>query len=374
MATMEPSRKSIFAVSFLIYLHLLLGGCLAAPTKITTEDVTTSKPESPPAKSGKNETTQAKLLSTPAGPKILATTTGNDSAPVIQLPKINQTVSSQATDLVVIASSDSKLGQTPDEPEPAKSQETNAKTLTNGTTTDRPAAPKAASKAASKAAPEPAKSQETNAKTLTNGTTTDRPAAPKAASKAASNPEATTATSVTTPEPTKYTEETTAMVSKYFDTQSTTVLHDFELEMLQPAGKEGVEQYVEEDEDDDDDYGDGEDLNAQFHLEDNEDNGKDQTLIRVEEPFGKQDVSYKGPAVYNTEDEDSHFFFHLVILAFLVAIIYITYHNKRKILMLAQSRRWKEGLCSRNTVDYHRLDQNVNEAMPSLKMTRDYIF
>lgn len=34
---------------------------------------------------------------------------------------------------------------------------------------------------------------------------------------------------------------------------------------------------------------------------------------------------------YNSVDEDSHFFFHLVILAFLVAIIYITYHNKRKV-------------------------------------------
>ncbi|MEQ2266677.1 hypothetical protein XENORESO_015199 [Xenotaenia resolanae] len=77
---------------------------------------------------------------------------------------------------------------------------------------------------------------------------------------------------------------------------------------------------------------------------------------------------------YNSEEQDSHFFFHLVILAFLVAIVYITYHNKRKILLLVQSRRWKEGLCSRNNVEYRRLDQNVNEAMPSLKMTRDYIF
>ncbi|XP_026228515.1 keratinocyte-associated transmembrane protein 2 isoform X2 [Anabas testudineus] len=85
-------------------------------------------------------------------------------------------------------------------------------------------------------------------------------------------------------------------------------------------------------------------------------------------------TDYKETDSYNTEDEDSHFFFHLVILAFLVAIVYITYHNKRKIFLLAQSRRWKDGLCSRNNVEYHRLDQNVNEAMPSLKMTRDYIF
>ncbi|XP_076835844.1 keratinocyte-associated transmembrane protein 2 [Brachyhypopomus gauderio] len=81
----------------------------------------------------------------------------------------------------------------------------------------------------------------------------------------------------------------------------------------------------------------------------------------------------KDSMIYTTQDEDSHFFFHLVIIAFLVAIVYITYHNKRKIMLLAQSRRWREGLCSRS-VEYHRLDQNVHEAMPSLKMTNDYIF
>ncbi|KAK7925200.1 hypothetical protein WMY93_007510 [Mugilogobius chulae] len=76
----------------------------------------------------------------------------------------------------------------------------------------------------------------------------------------------------------------------------------------------------------------------------------------------------------DAEEQNSHFFFHLVILAFLVAIVYITYHNKRKIFLLVQSRRWRDSLCSRNTVEYHRLDTNVNEAMPSLKITRDYIF
>ncbi|KAF7249225.1 Keratinocyte-associated transmembrane protein 2 [Varanus komodoensis] len=72
-------------------------------------------------------------------------------------------------------------------------------------------------------------------------------------------------------------------------------------------------------------------------------------------------------------EDDSHFFFHLVVFVFLVAVVYITYHNKRKIILLVQSRRWRDGLCSR-TVGYHRLDQNVNEAMPSLKITNDYIF
>ncbi|KAM9373271.1 keratinocyte-associated transmembrane protein 2 [Phaethornis superciliosus] len=83
-----------------------------------------------------------------------------------------------------------------------------------------------------------------------------------------------------------------------------------------------------------------------------------------------KDVSATG---LEEDEEDSHFFFHLVVVAFLVAVVYVTYHNKRKIFLLVQSRRWRDGLCSR-TVEYHRLDQNVHEAMPSLKITNDYVF
>nr|XP_046161496.1 coiled-coil domain-containing protein 8 homolog isoform X2 [Oncorhynchus gorbuscha] len=112
-------------------------------------------------------------------------------------------------------------------------------------------------------------------------------------------------------------------------------------------------------------------------LEENDDDmvdADDQVVLSPAKSAGKIDVRMKDTNIYTAQDEDSHFFFHLVILAFLVAIVYITYHNKRKIFLLAQSRRWRDGLCSRNNVEYHRLDQNVNEAMPSLKMTQDYIF
>ncbi|TTE96766.1 Keratinocyte-associated transmembrane protein 2 [Bagarius yarrelli] len=91
------------------------------------------------------------------------------------------------------------------------------------------------------------------------------------------------------------------------------------------------------------------------------------------ERTGKIDIHMKDTNIYATQDEDSHFFFHLVIIALLVAIMYITYHNKRKIMLLAQSRRWREGLCTRS-IEYRRLDQNVDEAMPSLKMTNNYVF
>lgn len=131
----------------------------------------------------------------------------------------------------------------------------------------------------------------------------------------------------------------------------------------QDTPQQGTDVNENENDDDDDDGDDEYDNFGNTALNEEQDKSKKQP-----------DEIDKERDSYNTEDEDSHFFFHLVILAFLVAIVYITYHNKRKIYLLVQSRRWKEGLCSRNTVEYHRLDQNVNEAMPSLKMTRDYIF
>ncbi|XP_009994116.1 PREDICTED: keratinocyte-associated transmembrane protein 2 [Chaetura pelagica] len=104
-----------------------------------------------------------------------------------------------------------------------------------------------------------------------------------------------------------------------------------------------------------------------------EDDGSD-TISNYNEEIKTLDEKIKDVSVTGLEEEeDSHFFFHLVVVAFLVAVVYVTYHNKRKIFLLVQSRRWRDGLCSR-TVEYHRLDQNVNEAMPSLKITNDYVF
>ncbi|KAL2095142.1 hypothetical protein ACEWY4_009861 [Coilia grayii] len=109
--------------------------------------------------------------------------------------------------------------------------------------------------------------------------------------------------------------------------------------------------------------------------EDDDDYGHPGKPLIPEQPSEpkKFDDRLQDATIYSNPDEDTHFFFHLVIIAFLVAIVYITYHNKRKIFLLASSRRWRDGLCSRG-VEYRRLDQNVNEAMPSLKMTNDYIF
>ncbi|XP_074959034.1 keratinocyte-associated transmembrane protein 2 [Phalacrocorax aristotelis] len=129
-------------------------------------------------------------------------------------------------------------------------------------------------------------------------------------------------------------------------------------------------------ESDGDDYGPYEmTSNSRYNpdLEMPEDDDSD-TISNYNEEIKSLDEKIKDVSVTGLEEEeDSHFFFHLVVVAFLVAVVYVTYHNKRKIFLLVQSRRWRDGLCSR-TVEYHRLDQNVNEAMPSLKITNDYIF
>ncbi|KAM6356616.1 keratinocyte-associated transmembrane protein 2 [Alca torda] len=127
---------------------------------------------------------------------------------------------------------------------------------------------------------------------------------------------------------------------------------------------------------DGDDYGTYEmTSNSRYNpdLEMPEDDDSD-TISNYNEEIKTLDEKIKDVSVTGLEEEeDSHFFFHLVVVAFLVAVVYVTYHNKRKIFLLVQSRRWRDSLCSR-TVEYHRLDQNVNEAMPSLKITNDYIF
>ncbi|XP_016096164.1 keratinocyte-associated transmembrane protein 2 [Sinocyclocheilus grahami] len=125
--------------------------------------------------------------------------------------------------------------------------------------------------------------------------------------------------------------------------------------------------------DDDDDDEDGEDGDIDENFSDIKSPQDSEGVKKNHYSPEEINVQIKDTTIYTSQDEDSHFFFHLVIIAFLVAIVYITYHNKRKLMLLAQSRRWRDGFCSRG-VEYHRLDQNVSEAMPSLKMTNDYIF
>jgi len=88
--------------------------------------------------------------------------------------------------------------------------------------------------------------------------------------------------------------------------------------------------YSDDDEEEEDDDGEVSYFNSVDEKSERIDDSKDQ----IDNRQHVDDVDVTGPKgadTYNSEDEDSHFFFHLVILAFLVAIVYITYHNKRKV-------------------------------------------
>lgn len=92
-----------------------------------------------------------------------------------------------------------------------------------------------------------------------------------------------------------------------------------------------IESFTNDEEEEEDDYDDDDDEEVTNNLYENLEEMKLQTESRLQPPVDLEMTRYKGADSYNSEDEDSHFFFHLVILAFLVAIVYITYHNKRKV-------------------------------------------
>lgn len=161
-----------------------------------------------------------------------------------------------------------------------------------------------------------------------NDNTTHKPPASPAA--VAPTPKATSA-AVVTPEPVRpVTEElgTGGFDSKVSQTLNPSTDQYIEPGLL-PTTDRGVETRIalqditNNDDDDDTEYSDPETYDyvstENFQLP---------AQNRVQPAH---EVEEKGTDSYNSEDEDSHFFFHLVILAFLVAIIYITYHNKRKV-------------------------------------------
>ncbi|KAM4545128.1 keratinocyte-associated transmembrane protein 2 isoform 1-T1 [Odontesthes bonariensis] len=420
------SRRYIYTFSLVMFLQLLGNGCFSAPfngtanesqkpvadasqnrttssqaavemDRATAEQSTAAKsvPENPPSKAGR-ESSDPKALddskTTVSGPK---TTPEKSQKPVAGASQ-NRTTSSQAAvemDRATAEQSTAAKSVPENPPSKAGRESSDPKALDDSNTTV--SGPKTTPESKKKSSvtiidsstdtlPEaPASNDTIKAQT---GKTSDKAASPQIISTETSQhlaPEAPT-TSVELLKPTK--SVTVEPKVPDSDHKETNVLNPFTVQstdsdLLQttektPETPNGLDpnQYSDGEEEEDDD-GDLSYLDSVGIDEKREriDDSKDQidNRQRVDEV---DETGSKGADTYNSEDEDSHFFFHLVILAFLVAIVYITYHNKRKILLLVQSRRWKDDLCSRNTVEYHRLDQNVNEAMPSLKMTRDYIF
>ncbi|TKS83108.1 Keratinocyte-associated transmembrane protein 2 [Collichthys lucidus] len=341
---MGRSKRNICALSLVVFLQLLVGSCLSAPVGNTTAD-----------KDPERNTSQSLPLTIvdKQADNTEPLTPGQTAA----LPDSNNPASPAGNDVTTL-----KENLTTSSIQPKASTE-NAKVTVFDSSDPQPVS-------ISDGNTMPDVDENATGKAETTG----EPVASE--SILASTPEAPSP-------PLKTTEsdehlildaETAVSESKPSIALNPSTVQDTDPDLLGTSDKDSTNTYpdINEEEDDDGMYDATDDDGDSLEPSIAED--KDEAVNRLTQPEEMEVTRYKGGDVYSTEDEDSHFFFHLIILAFLVAIVYITYHNKRKIFLLAQSRRWKDGLCSRNTVEYHRLDQNVNEAMPSLKMTRDYIF
>ncbi|XP_073335283.1 keratinocyte-associated transmembrane protein 2 [Pagrus major] len=360
---MGRSRRNISALFLVIFLQVLARGCLSLPINVTTQGPDKAQADDTRLTTVNGDKSNTEPLTPEQGPALtepndLVAPAGNDSTPT------------KADDLIVKPTAAIQVMT-------EENKETHPDDIINID----------AVKQDGNATPDDGNAgnvDDAGKDHPVEAETTDEPAASE--TTLASTPEAPF-TSVKAPEPAK-TDEMEEPIAPVSDSKPPNALipsteQDIDPELLSTTDKgpapnldpDGYTEDGDEDEDDEDDgtYVDSEDADGD-NVYENSDVGKDQPVNRLQQPDGLEVNHFKEADSYTTEDEDSHFFFHLVILAFLVAIVYITYHNKRKIFLLAQSRRWKDGLCSRNTVEYHRLDQNVNEAMPSLKMTRDYIF
>lgn len=354
---MGRSRRNVWALSLVIFLQLLASGCLSAPAKVGTQDqgesasqnstVTTVSKE--PGQTEPSSPVQSPTLPDPKNSEAPAgnNSTATEAETLKEKPTtaIQPKTSKEETNPVILIDA-SDL-----QPLPVNNGHTNS-----AVQNDKPATVEATD--------EPAASETSSASTTVAASTSAK--APEPAKPVTDEPEAPQSD------------------SKPSNALNPSIVQDIDPDLLPTTDKEPVlhsdlDGYTDEGDDDDEGEEDGnyeesdDDVTMNNGYENNDD-GKAQPVNRLQQADGMELTHVQAPDGYSTEDEDSHFFFHLVILAFLVAIVYITYHNKRKIFLLAQSRRWKDSLCSRNTVEYHRLDQNVNEAMPSLKMTRDYIF
>nr|XP_060613781.1 keratinocyte-associated transmembrane protein 2 [Anolis sagrei ordinatus] len=139
----------------------------------------------------------------------------------------------------------------------------------------------------------------------------------------------------------------------------------------EPEGPQGGDG-EDEDEDDDDEGEEEEDLMGKAQ---GERVGKGPLSAAAADSSAERTVPSWSPHLEPpTQQGGGHFFLHLVAVAFLVAVAYVAYHNKRKVVVLVQGWRWREGFRGSKAQGYRRLDQNVEEAMPSLKAAHEYVF
>ncbi|XP_035989930.1 keratinocyte-associated transmembrane protein 2 [Fundulus heteroclitus] len=323
----SPSRRNAYAICLVVFLQLMFSGCLSAPLNGT----------SPVQAVVSSDTNVTALASVSADAQKVVDPQSPASGPN---PKTTPAAAANKTTTAKPKDDDKSTTQ----PNPTPKSKKDPAVAIKGSPVPSP------SSSGAKVTAEADSAQATTAAPAEAPTSKSAPEKPPSSSSSAAEVAKPTAAAANPP-----TEESTEPLQGTDKQPATT-----------PSSNDSKYPEDEEDDEEDDEY-----MDNVGTLENGTDgDGDDKGLINPKQEVKEVDEVQPG----NPEEQDSHFFFHLVILAFLVAIVYITYHNKRKIFLLVQSRRWKDGLCSRNNVEYRRLDQNVNEAMPSLKMTKDYIF
>ncbi|CAL8347126.1 unnamed protein product [Lota lota] len=93
-----------------------------------------------------------------------------------------------------------------------------------------------------------------------------------------------------------------------------------------------------------------------------ENNGQSNILPQDPEKHGKggmKNQSKYGPPDTNDESESSHFFTYLVCAALLVALLYIGYHNKRKIFAFVLEGKRSRSVRRPNSKEYKKVEQDL---------------